>query len=649
MCGFAGIARGEPRGVDQEVLARMGAAIRHRGPDGFGFVLTPWLGAVHVRLGIIDLRSGAQPLTNEDGSVLVVFNGEIYNFVELRRALEGRGHTFRTRTDTEVLVHGWEEWGDELLERLNGEFAFAIWDHRDRSLFLARDRFGIRPLFYALHGGDLHFASEMKALLAGGEVPFQPSLKGLDQVFTSWGPQAPRTPFADVWALEPGGCALWREGRLRTRRYYRPGFFELSSEPRDALDRLDALMRDSVRLRMRADVTVGGYLSGGLDSSITCALAAGHTSRSLRSFSVTFQDPEFDESEFQEVVARHVGTVHHVQGITGPRIADAFPQVIWHAETPVVRTAAAPLFLLSKLTRDHGIKVVLTGEGADEVFLGYDLFKETRLRHFSLRQPGSARRPRLFDRLYPYLSSAGRRGEFWRRFFLEAGSPDDPLFSHMPRFLLTSWIKDFYSEDVREELKGWDALEALRDALPEDFAKWSPINRAAYLEFETLLSSYLLSSQGDRMAMAHGVEGRVPFLDHRLVEFAAALPVSSKLRVLREKHILRTWARNVIPSVVEERSKQPYRAPDIPSFLGAGAPEYVEDLLAPDAVARVGIFDPRMVDGLLVRARSGRATGFRENQAFVAILSTQLWYRAFFYPGVEFAKLSVDEADVVLH
>jgi len=285
------------------------------------------------------------------------------------------------------------------------------------------------------------------------------------------------------------------------------------------------------------------------------------------------------------------------------------------------------MFLLSRLTRQQGIKVVLTGEGSDELFLGYDLFKETAVREFCLRQPASRSRPRLFDRLYPYLDARGRRGEFWHRFFLEAGQPGDPLFSHLPRFGLTAHIKEFYSADVRAALSGSDPLERLRGSLPGAFASWSSLNRAAYLEMVTLLSPYLLSSQGDRVSLAHGVEGRFPFLDHRLFELAARLPTRSKLRGLHEKDILRRWARRVVPPTVLARPKQPYRAPDIPAFFAPDLVPYARELLDGQGLKHTGLFDARAVAGLLRRCRAGTAVGFRENQAFVAILSTQLWYQ----------------------
>ena len=632
MCGIAGVARSDGGGVSEETLARMANAVRHRGPDGSGIYTADGVGLSHTRLSIIDVACGAQPLGNEDGQVVITYNGEVYNYIELRAELESYGHVFRTRTDTETIVHAYEQWGDEFPARLNGQFALAIHDRRRQRLVLARDRLGVRPLFYAQRGDTLYFASEVKALFATGSVPVAPDLVGLDEVFTFWGARAPRTCFAGVRQLEPGTMAVWERGGLQVRRYYELDYPEARDESADALHRLDEIMRSSVALRLRSDVPVGGYLSGGLDSSITCALAASDSSAELHTFSITFEDPQLDEAEFQRIVAHRIRCRPWVQHIRAGDIADVFPSVVRHAETPIVRTAPAPMYLLARLTREQGIKVVLTGEGADELFLGYDLFKETAVRLFCLRRPQSAVRPRLFDRLYPYLMHGG--GDFWRRSFLEAGAPDDPLFSHLPRFLLTSRIKAFYSEATREALAGTDVLEELRQSLPSGFARWSPLNRAAYLEMTTLLSSYLLSSQGERMGMAHGVEGRFPFLDHRLFEFAAALPTSSKLLGLKEKNILKRWARDVVPRVVTDRHKQPYRAPDAPAFFQGRTASYIDDVFSDENVKRVGIFDHRAVAGLVRRARAGKISGFAENQAFVATLSTHLWHDAFFNASV---------------
>src|SRR5215217_4131959 len=308
MCGIAGLARRDAGGISAEMLRRMAGALAHRGPDGSGVHVSDRVGLAHTRLSVVDLAGGAQPLANEDGQVVVTYNGEVYNHVELRRELRAAGHEFRTSSDTEVLVHAYEQWGDAFVERLVGQFAFALYDRRRERLLLVRDRFGVRPLFYAERGGALYFASEVKALFATGEVPAAPDLAGLDEVFTFWAARAPRTPFAGVRQLEPGTMAVWRDGALRVSRYYALRYDAEAREERpDAVERLDALMRESVGIRLRADVPVGAYLSGGLDSSITSALAAAQSPHTLRTFSSTFADPALDESGPQQAVRAQLG------------------------------------------------------------------------------------------------------------------------------------------------------------------------------------------------------------------------------------------------------------------------------------------------------------------------------------------------------
>src|ERR687886_2613687 len=326
MCGFAGIARREARGVERETLRRMAAAIANRGPDGFGLSLGRRVGLAHLRLSIIDVEGGAQPMATDDGGLVVAYNGEIFNYVELMGELAAKGYRFRTRCDTEVLLHGYAEWGERLVDRLNGDFAFAIHDRRADRVLLARDRFGVRPLFYTIANGDLLFASEVKALFASGEVEAAPDLEGLDEVFTFWAARAPRTAFRGVRSLEPGTLAVWSGGRLRTRRYYDFTYAAASDEPAHAVRALDKVMRDSTAIRMRADVPVGGYLSGGLDSTIACALAAPLSPHDFRTFSVTFDDPSLDESRFQRLVADRVGGAHPGRHIDGGPTARVFPE-----------------------------------------------------------------------------------------------------------------------------------------------------------------------------------------------------------------------------------------------------------------------------------------------------------------------------------
>jgi len=378
-------------------------------------------------------------------------------------------------------------------------------------------------------------------------------------------------------------------------------------------------------------VPVGSYLSGGLDSSIVSALAAGMTGETLRTFSVTFDSAEHDESAFQAEMAQALGTMHEAVHCARGDIAAVFPDVIRFTERPILRTAPAPLFKLSALVRAAGLKVVLTGEGADEVFAGYDIFKEARVRRFCGRQPGSRIRPHLFRKLYPYLPGLRQQSAEYLAAFFGAGSDalDDPLFSHRPRLRGTAAAKLFFSPELRETLSGYDAAEEMAGLLPEAFPRWHPLHQAQYLESRFLLPGYILSSQGDRMAMAHGVEGRFPFLDHRLVELAASLPPEMKLKGLTEKHILREATKDILPPSIGRRTKQPYRAPDSASFTGAGALDYVADALGEERIAANGLFNPRAVARLRAKCATGEAAGFRDNAAFVGILSTQLWTQTF--------------------
>ncbi len=636
MCGFAGYS-GDGFGAERapSLLSSMGQAIAHRGPDGHGIWTGPGIGLSHVRLSIVGLSDGQQPMTTPDGRYTIAFNGEIFNYVELRDELKARGATFRTGSDTEVLLQLYAHDGKACLQKLNGDFAFAIWDATKRKLLLARDRMGVRPLFYTEHKDTLYFASEVKALLTVPCIEAELDPFALDQIFTLWAPIAPRTAFRNIFELEPGQMLVRENGANRLSSYWElnfPDAGDCASGP-DSAEELRALLTDAVRLRMRADVPVGSYLSGGLDSSLISALAAPMAPNGLNTFSVTFDSAEHDESSFQQQVASALGT-HHRSIAASPRtIATTFPDIIRFTERPILRTAPAPLYTLAGLVRETGMKVVLTGEGADEVFAGYDIFREAKVRRFCARQPGSKIRPHLFRKLYPYLPGLKQQSaEYLSAFFNVSGTdPADPLFSHRPRMKSTVAAKIFYSADLRETLGDYDAVEELSSRLPQRFGRWHPLHQAQYLETRILLPGYILSSQGDRMAMAHGIEGRFPFLDHRLVEFAATLSPDAKLKGLREKHILREAAKGLLPESVTERQKQPYRAPDSSSFTGPGTdePSYVSDLLSDHAIAATGLFNPMAVSKLHAKCRKQDVAGFRDNAAFVGILSTQLWAKNF--------------------
>jgi asparagine synthase (glutamine-hydrolysing) len=631
MCGLAGIVRPHAaQVVDEQALLRMVRAIGHRGPDGFGLALDSGAGFVSARLAIFDVPRGWQPVAGPGGSLLV-YNGEVYNHPELRAELATRGESFATTCDTEVVLRLLEREGVSALDRLNGQFAFAWWQPARRRLTLVRDRFGVRPLYHRLsEDGSLVFGSEVKALLASGEVRAEPDLAGIDEVFTLWGPRSPRTCFRGVQQVRPGGLVVWESGRIvDDRTWWQP---ELRLEAGPEVD-LEELLRDSVRLRLRADVPVGTYLSGGLDSSLITALAQAETEHELRTFSIAFDDPRYDERGHQEAVATALGTTHHVVDAAPRDIAEAFPEVVRHVEMPLVRTAPAPLYLLARAVREQRITVVATGEGADELFWGYELFKEVVLRELYAREPDRAKE--LLDRLYSYLGpAAARRGPAWRRFLLQTGADDLELGSHLTRAKATGAVKAFYRAEVAAEIGPTASFDRLRAELPASFRHWSRLERAAWLELATLLEPYLLSAQGDRVSMAHGVEGRFPFLDHRIFAYSVRLPAEKKLDGMREKVALRELAAKVLPLEIAERGKQPYRAPEIAPFFVPDTPEWVEDTLSASALDESGLWDGERVQGLVRRCRAGRATGMRESMALVGILSTQLWHREFVGRGI---------------
>jgi asparagine synthase (glutamine-hydrolysing) len=636
MCGIAGYFALTPRPLaSREVLARMVDAVRHRGPDDSGIYYDGRAALGHRRLSIIDLAGGRQPLSTGDGRLWITFNGEIFNYVELRQDLLARGREFRTKSDTETILHAYAEFGPQCVQSFNGDFAYALWDRVNQRLVMARDRMGVRPLYYTVHEGVLVFASEVKALLRYPGLRRELDPLGLDQCFTFWAPLAPRTAFKDIYELPPGCQLVAEHGAIKIMPYWTLAYPAGDERSRitegDAEDQVKALLADATRIRMRADVPVGAYLSGGFDSSATTALAQKHNER-LRTFSLEFESPELDESSYQQTLVQALRTDHSALRCKGPELAASFPAVIRHTERPLVRAAPAALFLLSRQVRDHGFKVVLTGEGADEVFGGYDIFKESLVRRFWARQPQSKWRPLLLRRLYPYLGGLQSQPAAYLEAFFRAGldAADDPLFSHLPRFALTRRISQFYSPELRTTINGYDPQQDLRSQLPPEFATWHPLSRAQYLETRCLLPGYILSSQGDRVAMAHAVEGRFPFLDHRVVELGAALPPALKVRGLREKYVLRRALGRELPREIVERPKQPYRAPDAESFLHEGAPGYVETVLSPAAIARTGYFEPRAVTRLVKKCRASRgAVSAGDNMAFMAILSTQLLHSCY--------------------
>ncbi len=646
MCGIAGILNFNR--VDQATETTVGKMItmlRHRGPDECGLYRDRHVCLGHARLSILGLECGVQPLADADESLWIVYNGEVFNYLELQRELEQKGYRFTTGTDTEVVLAMYREYGSDCLARLNGQFALAIWDRQKKELFLARDRVGIRPFYYVSRNGKFGFASEIKALFADSETGRTIDARALSQIFTFWTTVTPRTAFEDVFELPPGhfmtvtetGCAppqpFWSIPGSNTVEPWTGTFAEAKEE-------LHALLKDAVRLRLRADVPVGAYLSGGLDSSITTALVANNFNNNLKTFSLGFQARSFDESNYQQNMVTALGTEHSEIKVTNFHVRENLPKVVWHCEKPLLRTGPVPLFSLSKLVRGSGFKVVLTGEGADEVFGGYNIYKEAKLRRFWARQPESQWRPLLVERLYPYIfKDAARAKMFLRRFFsVKREDLDDPFFSHQVRWRNSGKNTTFFSPVLQDELSEYDPYRAIRERLPRDFAARSHFSQAQFLEMDLFLSNYLLSSQGDRVGMGNSIELRLPFLDYRVIDFAARLPAHWKIKGLNEKYILKEAFKGSVPDCIRLRPKQPYRAPIRESFRTDERGSYIADCLSEDAINQAGFFNAGKVRLLSRKFHqdSNQVANEVQNMALIGILTTQLLHRQYieeFNPG----------------
>lgn len=636
MCGIVGQIG--PAACDREQLLKMMGMLTHRGPDEAGVLLADGLAFGHLRLSIVDLQFGQQPMSTHDGRYWVIFNGEIFNHVELKKELESAGHVFQTRCDTEVVLNAFREWGPDCLKRFNGQWAFALWDRTTGNSFLARDRFGVRPLFYHVlgDGRTLLFASEMKAILADSRVSRSADPQALRDIFTSWVCEAGRTPIQSIRQL-PAGCLMEiRQGRIEVRKWwdvdYSPEIVDWTRSDESWREEVRATLNEACRLRLRADVPVGTYLSGGLDSSIITWLSKTNHQPNLQTFSLAFSDSDYDESTFQDLLAEQLGTEHHRLSIRRENIGEHFKKTIWHTETPMHRTAPIPLMQLSGLVRDAGMKVVLTGEGADEVFGGYDQFKENKIRRFWARSPNSTWRKRLLDRLEPNVPRSGPRTRaFWYAFYQEGiADTHRPGYSHYPRWRNGMSLLPLLREhgDGRQYAKNaW--IDQVESTAPAGFGDWDALSQAQYWEIRQFLAGYLLSSQGDRVAMANSVEGRYPFLDANVFELSRRMPPHQKLRVLQEKDILKKTFKKDLPSLIVERKKYPYRAPDALALYRGPEKEQLMESVTPDAVRRRGLFHVEAVAKLMDRVHRSEDPSARDNQALVLVYSTHVFHDLF--------------------
>jgi asparagine synthase (glutamine-hydrolysing) len=616
MCGICGLVAGEGEGApDLDVVARMSGRLVHRGPDDDGVFHEGPVALAARRLSIIDLAHGHQPIADEDGSAVVVQNGEIYNYRELKRELEGRGHRFATDCDTEVLVHAYEEWGEPFVERLRGMFAIALWDKRRRRLLLARDRFGIKPLYYGSVRGGLCFASELKALLEqpGFSREIDPQAVSAYLAFNSI--PAPLTIFKAARKLPPGYLLRWEGGELELRRYARPGpppsaelrhgsADELAAELREVLD-------DSVRAHLVADVPVGVLLSGGVDSGGLAALASRHTGEPLRTFSIGFEEAGFNELSRARLVAERYGTDHH-ELVLRPDAVETLPKLVEAFDEPFGDSSALPTYLVSELAVSE-VKVALSGEGGDELFGGYytyvaDLLARRVGRLAALARPLAEALPSRSDRVgFDYKA---------KRFARAAALP--PLERHH------GW-KEIFSPQARTELAGpaasaWDPLDLYRaryaeTAGAEPLARMQDVDLGIYLVDDLLVKT-------DRLSMAHSLELRVPFLDPKVAEFAFSLPTSLKVRGLGKKRLLRQALAPLLPREIVHGRKQGFSIP-IAAWLRGPLEPFAREVLAPSAVARQGLLDPAAVTPVLDRHTSGQEDLSRQIWGLMALT---LWF-----------------------
>jgi asparagine synthase (glutamine-hydrolysing) len=634
MCGIAGYI--DKNDIpDASLVNRMLTRIQYRGPDECGIYIAKNAAFGSVRLCIIDIYGGQQPLPNEDLSLWIAFNGEIFNYIELRKELEEKGHHFRTHSDTEVLVHLYEEYGESCLPKLNGQFAFSIWDKDKQEMFLARDRVGIRPLFYYNTPDLFVYGSEIKAIFEHPKVRREISFEGLAETFTFWTTITPNTVFKGIRECPPGHFMKIKDGELKVQKFWELNFATPDNYYKgnfeDAISDFSELFKDSVRIRLRADVPVAAYLSGGLDSSVTTAFIKDIEPNVLKTFSVGFKEDEFDESNFQNLASKHFNTNHLGFECSSKEIADNFPQVVWHSEIPLLRTSPSPMYSLSKKVRENNIKVVITGEGADELLAGYDIFKENKIRHFWSKDKNSRIRPLLLKKLYPYISSLQNANYNALKIFFgyKLDETDSPVYSHLLRWKNSSNISNHFSKAIQEKLKSFDPYLNLFSSFDGKLDKLDPLAKAQFIEISVFLSGYLLSSQGDRMGMANSVEGRYPFLDYRIIEFCASLPPDYKLKGLNEKVLLKKMMIGRLPEEILNRPKQAYRAPILSSFLGVDAPDYIKEVLSAESLLNAGIFSVDSISKLLVKMNSGKSYSEIDNMALTAVISTQLLYNQF--------------------
>ena len=633
MCGIAGIVALRPTlRIEKATLEHMASAIVHRGPDGEGFYLGEGVGLAHRRLSIIDIERGIQPMSNEDETVWISFNGEIYNHADYHARLEAAGHRFKTRSDTEIILHLYEEHGDACINFLNGMFAFAIWDAPRRRLLLARDRMGIKPLYYTTTDDALVFGSEAKAVFASGLVKPELDPLSVDNFFSFTYPLQPCSMFRGVRQVLPAEQIVVEGGEVATRRYWTLRF-EDSPRTRpvaEYAEELRAMLETSVKRQLMSDVPLGAYLSGGIDSTFVVALMKKLHYPDLQTFSVGFDDPGHDESPAFQETARSFGIINH-RMLAESSFAEAYPRVVWHLEMPFRHPISIPYFHLSKFVRDHGVKVVLTGEGADELFGSYEAYLADKLRRVlallgwkPLRRLAYQAVYRLRGRPLDGLDHLCESHFTSPQSLCERYGCVPPWYYHWR--MLDPFRPGIYAPTMRDALAAVDVEGGLIAMDKSPMQGQHPHNASLWLESQMRLPNWILAID-DRCSMAHGVEARVPYLDHEVVEYVARLPVSLKLKGFTEKYILREAGKGLVPDRVVHRRKAAFSTPVGSWFFGPRRPAFVDDMLSEASLREIGIFDAPAVAGArsaLEASAAGSFTRMRLEYLVFGILGVQV-------------------------
>ncbi|NFA43463.1 asparagine synthase (glutamine-hydrolyzing) [Clostridium botulinum] len=634
MCGVAGIFSLDGAPIRVGDIEKMTRALLHRGPDAEGFYKDNNVHLGSRRLSINDINNGNQPIFNENRSIVTVFNGEIYNYLKLKNELEKSGHTFKTKTDSEVLVHLYEEYGENLVNKIKGQFAFAIYDKKIKKIILGRDRAGICPLYYAIVNGIFYFSSEIKSMAQLPWFSAVPDPIGIAQALKYWTTIAPRTIFKSISCV-PSSSYLTvnnKHKNIKIQEYH--NFTKNSNKyrPTNTKDIEQAIrnrVTEAVKKRLFTDdsVKIGAYFSGGLDSTILAYTMKNLGLSNLKTYSVSFNNLNCDESVFQKECIKDLGSCHTELRVSNEDIVRAFPEVILHTEFPFFRTAPIPMFLLSKEVQKDGIKVILSGEGSDEIFYGYDSFKDAMVINYWANNPKSKIRPMKFKEFHNDIGTNKLKYEYLSKYYSKFLNKNDPLVPLQVKWENGKNLFDFFTEEIQNMAINIDMNQELISVLPKEFDKLNCLQRCQELEMKLLLSGYLLSSQGDRVLSAHSVEGRYPFLDEELIEFAYNIPDTLKLNGFNEKYILREAYKGIIPESIRMRKKFPYHAPSSKIFFDfSGKYPYVDELLSETQIKKVGIFDYSKVEKLISKYKNSIDLDYvssRDDLLIMFILGTQ--------------------------